>query len=152
MDGYAKATGTRTPERRMLPDRRARPTTFWSALRWRGRRRGFRRAGEGHGTYVDCPALRVVVLTLGVFLASLVDAGLTLRQLAQGGSEANLLMAWVLTKGDALFLGLKLGMTGLGMWFLAAHQQFTLARYGLSILALVYGVLLSYHALLLGSE
>jgi hypothetical protein len=94
----------------------------------------------------------VVVLTLGVFLASLVDAGLTLRQLAQGGSEANILMAWVLTKGDTLFLGLKLGMTGLGVWFLAAHQQFTLARYGLSGLALVYGVLLSYHALLLGSE
>jgi hypothetical protein len=149
MDGDAKATGTRVLERRVLPDRRAHPTTFWGALRWRGRRRGFRRAGEGYGTYVDCPAPRVVVLTLGVFLASLVDAGLTRRYLAQGGSEANTLMAWVLTQGDALFLWLKSGMTGLGVWFLAAHQQFALARYGLYGLALVYGTLLSYYALLL---
>jgi len=152
MDGYARTMGTGVPERRVLPDRRVRPTTFWGALRWRGRRRGFRRAGEGHRTYVDCLAPRTVGLTLGVFLASLMDAGLTLHQLGQGGSEANTLMAWVLTNGEALFLGLKIGMTGLGVWFLAAHQQFTLARYGLYGLSLVYGVLLSYHALLLGLE
>jgi len=153
MDGSVRGTGTGRPDRRTLPDRRAHPTTLWGALRWHGRRRGFRRAQEGQRTYVDCPAPRVIVLTLGVFLASLVDAGLTLRQLAQGGSEANTLMAWALTKGDTLFLGLKSGLTGLGVWCLAAHQQFTLARRGLYGLALVYGALLGYHALLLlGSD
>jgi uncharacterized protein DUF5658 len=147
MDGSVRVTGTGLTERRVLLDRRARPTTLWSVLR--GRRRGFRRAGEGHGAYVDCPAPHVVVLTLGVFLASLGDAGLTLHHLAQGGSEANMLMAWALSKGDTPFLGLKIGLTGVGVWCLAAHQQYTLARYGLYSLALVYGVLLSSHALLL---
>jgi len=116
-------------------------------VRWRGRRR-FRRAGEGHRAYVDCPAPRVVVLSLGIFLASLLDAGLTLRELAQGGSEANLLMAWALTHSETLFLALKSGLTGLGVWFLAVHQQFPLAQCGLVGLALGYGLLLSYHALL----
>lgn len=149
MDGYVSATGVGVPERRMLPDRRANPTTFWGALRWCGRRRGFRRAGEGHRTYVDCPAPHVVGLTLGVFLASCIDAGLTLHQLVQGGGEANWLMAWALTQGEASFFWLKSGLTGLGVWILAAHQQYTLARYGLYGLTLVYGGLLSYHALLL---
>jgi hypothetical protein len=96
MKDFRKVTASMIPpghepslERRHVADRRARPTTLWSALRWRGRRTGFRRAGEGHYTYVDVLARRTVVLALLVFGGSLLDALCTLRHVHQGGQEAN---------------------------------------------------------------
>ena len=52
---------------RRLPDRRARPTTLWSALRGRGRRHGFRRALEGRQAYGDGLAPRIVWLAILVY-------------------------------------------------------------------------------------
>ena len=135
-------------ERRHLADRRARPTTLWSALRWQGRRTGFRRAGEGHQAYVDCLAWRSGGLAILVYVCSLLDALCTLRHLQQGGQEANPLLALTLASGTPLFLHLKIGLTGSGVWLLAAHQQFPLAQRGLHGLTLLYGVVLVYHLLL----
>ena len=132
-------------DRRRLADRRARPTTLWSALRWQGRRTGFRRAGEGRQGYVDGLARRTVVLALLVFGGSLLDALFTLRHLQQGGQEANPLLALALTDGTARFLHLKLSLTGAGVWMLAAHQQWPLAARGLHTLTLGYGMVLVYH-------
>src|SRR5215831_14216831 len=94
-------------ERRHLANRRARPTTLWSALRWQGRRTGFRRAGEGHRAYVDCLAWRSGGLAVLVYVCSLLDALGTLRHLQQGGQEANPVLALVLAGGTALFLPMK---------------------------------------------
>jgi Domain of unknown function (DUF5658) len=58
-------------------------------------------------------------------------------------------MALALTNGAALFMGIKMVLTGLGSWLLAAYQQFPLAPRGLYCLALGYGVLLCYHLVLL---
>jgi len=132
-------------ERRRLADRRARPTTLMSALRWKGRRKGFRRAGEGRHAYVDCLALRIVVLTVLVCVSSFLDALLTLLHLENGGCEANPLMYVVLAHGTTLFVVLKLSITCVAAWFLAVHQQFPLAYRGLHGLALSYGMLLAYH-------
>jgi hypothetical protein len=132
-------------ERRSLADRRTRPTTFVSAIRWHGRRKGFRRAGEGCYAYVDCLAWRVVGLTVLVCVGSLLDALLTLLHLEEGGCEANPLMYVALAHGTTLFVTLKLSITCVAAWFLAAHQQFPLAYRGLHGLALGYGVLLAYH-------
>ena len=84
-------------DRRRLPERRTRPTTFFRALHWRGRRQGFRRVGEGRHAYVDSLAWRIVVLALLVFVGSLLDALLTLRHLQHGGQEANPWLALALT-------------------------------------------------------
>jgi hypothetical protein len=135
-------------DRRRLPERRAHPTTFFRALRWRGRRQGFRRAGEGHRAYVDCLARRIVVLALLVFVGSLLDAFLTLRHLQHGGQEANPWLALALTHGTPQFLQLKIGLTGIGVWLLAAHQQFPLAQLGLLGVTLGYGIVLVYHLVL----
>ncbi len=129
-------------DRRRLPDRRARPTTLWSALRWRGRRQGFRRAGEGHQAYVDCLAGRVVGLVILVYVCSLLDAFLTLLYVENGGSEANPLMHLALAHGPTVFVALKLSLTGVAVWWLAVHQHFPLAARGLRGLALGYGVVL----------
>jgi hypothetical protein len=132
-------------ERRSLADRRARPTTLVSALRWQGRRKGFRRAGEGHRAYVDCLAGRIVGLAVLVCVSSVLDALLTLLHLEDGGCEANPLMYMALAHGPTLFIALKLSITCVAAWFLAAHQQFPLAYRVLHGLALGYGVILHYH-------
>jgi len=135
-------------ERRSLTDRRMQPTTFVSAIRWKGRRKDFRRAGEGYHAYVDCLAWRIVGLTILICVSSFLDALLTLLYLEAGGSEANPLMHVALTHGTTLFVVLKLSITCVAAWFLAVHQQFPLAYRGLHGLALGYGVLLAYHLVL----
>jgi hypothetical protein len=140
---------TPATERRQQADRRSRPTSLWSALGFKGRRKAFRRAGEAHHAYVDCPAPRVVLLLGVVLLSSLLDAVLTLLFLERGGAEANPVMALVLAYGPAPFMGLKMALTGIGVWFLAAHQHFPLAVKGLHILTGGYALLLCIHTALL---
>jgi Domain of unknown function (DUF5658) len=136
-------------DRRILPDRWRYPTTLWSALLGHGRRSGFWRAGEGRNAYVDRPAPRIVGLALWVCLASVADAYLTLAHLQAGGHEGNPLMALALAYGDTGFCWIKIGITNVGMWVLAAHQQFPLTSKGLQGLALGYGILLLYQLVLL---
>jgi hypothetical protein len=136
-------------DHRSPADRRARPTTLWSALRYDGKRRGFRRGGEGCCAYVDIPPHRATTLLFLIVVGSMLDAFLTLLFLGGGGDEANPLMAFVLTQGHTPFVGLKLAVTGLGAWFLAAHRYFPLAYIGLHALAATYGMLLLLHVTLL---
>jgi Domain of unknown function (DUF5658) len=135
--------------RRHLLDRRAHPTTFLSALRFDGRRHSSRRAGEGNRAYVDRPSRRTVVLLFIVLGASVLDALFTLLFIQNGGGEANPFMAIAIQRGDTHFVGLKMAMTGIGAWFLAAHQGFPLAFRGLHLLAVGYVGLLLIHAAIL---
>jgi Domain of unknown function (DUF5658) len=136
-------------ERRERPDRRASPATFWSVLRFRGRRKGFRRAGEGYKAYVDCPSQRVVMLLFIVLVASVLDALCTVLFIQSGGDEANPLMALALSHGQMPFVGIKMALTGIGAWFLAAHQYFPMAFRGLHVLAVGYVGLLFIHIVIL---
>jgi Domain of unknown function (DUF5658) len=136
-------------DRRQIADRRSQPTTFWGIWRLGGRRKGFRRAGEAYQSYVDCPSRRVLVLLSIVIGASVLDALLTLLYLHDGGAEANPLMALAIKHGEARFVGIKMALTGIGAWLLAAHQHFPLALRGLHVLATGYVGLLLIHAALL---
>jgi hypothetical protein len=77
---------------RVIQDRRSRPTSFISILRFGGRRKGFRRKGEDRNRYVDHLSLRTIVLTLIIFTLSILDAVFTFVHLENGGSELNPLM------------------------------------------------------------
>jgi hypothetical protein len=137
-----------SPDRRQRADRRALSTTLRGALRSQGRRTGFRRRGEGRQCSVDGLAWRVVVLVALVYVGSILDALLTLRYLEDGGGEANPLMHLALAYGPTVFVALKLSITGVAVWLLAAHQQWPLAMRGLYGLALAYGAVLVYHLVL----
>jgi hypothetical protein len=136
-------------ERRWQPDRRAHPTTFWSTLRVRGRRQGFRRADEASRAYVDCPSRRAVVLLFFVLGASALDALCTLLFLQRGGQEANPFMAFVLSYGHTPFVGIKMTLTGIGALGLVAHHLFPMAYTGLLGMAGGYMGLLLIHAVIL---
>jgi hypothetical protein len=135
-------------ERRRLADRRACPMTVVRAFRRKGRRKSSRPARKGYQASVESLERRTIVLALFVFVASLLDALLTLGHLARGGEEANPLLALALTHSTDLFLQLKIGLTGACVGILAAHQHFPLAARGLYGLALGYATLLAYHFLL----
>jgi hypothetical protein len=89
-----------------------------------------------------------VALALLVVVGSVLDAVLTLLHLADGGSEANPLMHLALAHGPTVFVALKLSLTGVAVWWLAAHQHFHLAGRSLHGLTLGYGTVLVYHLLL----
>jgi len=138
----------RQVDRRQLVDRRRQPTSLRSTLRLQGRRRGFRRAGEGTNAYVDCLTPRVIGLVALIVVSSALDAALTLLHLQNGGQEANPCMAFILVYGQAPFVSVKMALTGMGVWCLAAHQQFSLALRALHVLAGLYLALLGYHLFL----
>ena len=138
-----------TIERRQQADRRTHPTSLWGTLRSHGRRQGFRRLGEGCNAYVDCPSRGVTWLLFVVIISSVLDALFTLVFLDHGGEEANPVMALVLSHGHTPFVGLKMALSGLGAWFLAAHQNFPLAFKALRGLAFGYLMLLLIHATIL---
>lgn len=132
-------------DRRQLPDRRARPTTLWGALRWRGRRTGFRRMGEDHQAYVDCLAWPVMALAVFIYGCAIFDTLFTLLFLHAGGPDAHALLRRSAVSSPALMLAVKLGLTGPAVWVLAVHQQWPLARRGLYALALGYGAVFVSH-------
>lgn len=90
------------------------------------------------------------MLLFTVVGASVLDAFLTLLFIQDGGQEANPLMAVLINNGEAQFVGIKMTLTGLGAWFLAAHEYFAMAYNGLHVLAVGYvGILLIHAAILL---
>lgn len=134
--------------RRRQGDRRSGRPTLRSVFRLRGQRKGARRAGEGHNTYVDHPHRHVVFMVWVITVCSILDALFTLLYLERGGNEANPIMALALSLGITTFVGLKMGLTGLGTVLLALHQNFRLGLRGLYSIVLVYLFLLAYHGFL----
>ena len=144
-------TGVRaTPsDRRSFQDRRRRPTTLLSTIRYGGRRRGFRREEERANQYVDHLPAHLVFVVVSIFIMSATDAVCTLLHIARGGSEVNPIMNWMLVQGVLAFLVAKALMTVFGVTFLAVHQNFRLTVPALYTLACGYVALMFFHAFLL---
>jgi hypothetical protein len=90
----------------------------------------------------------VVFLTVGIVIFSSLDALFTLLHIESGAEEINPLMRLALLGGLPIFLGLKTWGTGLGALFLAMHQNFHISWIALHGVAIAYGTLLAYHAIL----
>lgn len=135
-------------ERRLGPDRRAKPTSFWEALRGKGRRRGGRREGEMENIYVEIYGRHEIFLVVMVLILNILDALLTLDYLEKGGWEANPVARGLLDLGDAWFLGAKTGLIGLCLLFLLVHQTFKFVRLALYVLTAFYSLLFCYHLFL----
>ncbi len=140
--------GSQPYDRRSQHDRRQRPSTWWTSLRFHGRRRGARRTGEGHNTYVDRPTRRVTVLVCIITVFSVLDALFTLLYINRGGGEANPLMDFAIQFGPTTFLLTKMGLTVFGVTILALHQNFRAGLRGLYGISCLYVLLLGYHGVL----
>ncbi|HEY7493750.1 MAG TPA: DUF5658 family protein [Candidatus Tectomicrobia bacterium] len=91
---------------------------------------------------------RIVLLVIFVLTSSALDALFTLLHIQQGGSEANPIMALLIERGSATFVGLKMSLTSFGALILAGYQHVWLGLQGLYLLSLVYSGLLIYHGII----
>jgi hypothetical protein len=94
---------------------------------------------------VDHRSLRTIVLTLIIFILSILDAIFTFVYLENGGSELNPLMREIIHSNFQSVLIIKSLGVGLMAWFLAIHQNFRISFYGMQVLATIHIVLLAYH-------
>ena len=145
---YPPISVSNSNDRRHRLDRRRRPTTFCSTLTRRGRRSGFRRAGEARKQYVDSVSRPVAFLVLGVLVMNAVDGACTLVHLENGAAELNPLMALLLLQGVFVFLVVKGLMTIFGVLILAAHRNFRFSLPCLRLIACGYAVMMLYHGIL----
>lgn len=132
---------------RFVVDRRARPTPMLSRYWLRGRRRGGRRDGETADIYVDRYSRAEWLSILGMLTLTVIDWAWTWAHLRRGVGEANPIMAWAYESGGiAAFTALKLGITGLCVFFLLLHARFRRTRSLLPIVLGIYLILMLVHA------
>ena len=148
--------GNQPDERRVDVDRRQHSwrTVTYCGLHGRGRRHSARR--DKHSYYLDWYEPGLVFTGLGILLLSCMDALLTLTLLNRGAYEANHLMAWLLESGDVVFVSAKVAITAVGILFLLMHSHFRLlsmtnGKRLLQMLLSVYGLLIAYELVLLGT-
>jgi hypothetical protein len=110
------------------------------------RRRGGRRADEQH-LPIDWHEPYLLFLSLMILLLSVTDAFLTLTLIMGGATEANPLMAYVLSDHPHLFALVKMGLTGVGVLVLVAVARtrvFRVMRAGI----VLQGIFVAYVALI----
>lgn len=113
-------------ERRDAIDRRNGPWRAFLYGNFRPRRRSSRRLADAHYYWFDWHEPRVLYLALAILLLSCTDALFTLNLLHAGASEANPLMASLLTMGLDNFVVGKICITSCSVVILvvAARRSF----------------------------
>jgi hypothetical protein len=134
------------PERRDRHDRRR---TTWRTFVQGGltpRRRGARRADE-HTGLVDWHEPHLLFLALTILLLNVADAFLTVTLIMQGATEANPVMAYVLTDFPQYFAVVKMVLTGGGVVVLVALARARVFRV-VRVSTLMHFFVVAYAALI----
>jgi Domain of unknown function (DUF5658) len=138
-------------ERRNRPDRRRR---FWWSLLYGGihprRRRPTRRAADGRFHALDWHATHLWAVSIGILILSVVDAFLTLRLMSAGAVEVNPFMALFVGGNVAVFAGLKMAITGVGVALMVLLAGYRFMRV-LRVDVILYCILMAY-VILIGHE
>jgi hypothetical protein len=137
-----------TPERREHVDRRRR--VWWSVVygNFNPRRRAPpRRLDQFHYQSVDWHSPHLLAVAIGILLLSVVDAFMTLMLLQGGADEVNPIMALFLYRSVAVFAGLKMALTSLGVVFMVFLARYRFMR-RLPVGWVLYGVLIAYTSLI----
>ena len=142
--------------RRSQADRREEPTSPWAALPPAGQRMKMRRVLEHRQPYfTDRFSPDMLIWVLLLIVASLVDAGLTVRVLYGGGSEANPFMNYLLNHSIEAFVIGKYVLTVVGLPVLLIFRNHYLfgtrmrVGYLIPVSVAMYTVLIGYQILLI---
>ena len=119
-----RATSPAPGDRRQRRERRHR--RLWSLLYggFNPRRRDVRRLTEQHAQILDWHHPHLLGVALAILLLSCADAFLTLNLLVQGAREVNPVMAGLLDQDVAMFIGVKMALTGIGVVTLVALSRY----------------------------
>ncbi len=138
------------PERRNRPDRRRR--LWWSLLYGSfnpRRRRPSRRLDESRFQSLDWHAAHLLAVALGILILNVADAFLTVALISGGAIEVNPVMAVLVSGSVAVFVTLKMIVTGTSvvlMVFLARYRFMRLVRvdFVLYVIFVAYMTLIVY--------
>ena len=133
-------------DRRIIKDRRKKPTPLISRYSLWGKRKAFRRKEDKlKGGYVDRyhpGMLFFLVLLAGL---NIVDALFTLMILDQGGWEVNPVVHSVITiLGDNFWIW-KFSMVSISLVLLCMHSKFKVVKLSILFITLIYIGLLLHH-------
>jgi hypothetical protein len=136
-------------ERRGRPDRRRR--LWWSLLYGSfnpRRRRPPRRLDEWRFHSLDWHGPHLLAVSIGILILNVADAFLTVALLSGGAIEVNPIMAILVSGNIAVFVALKVAVTGMSvmlMVFLARYRFMRLVR----VEFVLYAVLAAYAGLII---
>ena len=137
--------------KRILRDRRKRPTKPLSRYTIIGKRRKARRQEEDQNYYVDWYETRDFIFVLSIVLLCICDAFFTLRIITHGGTEVNPLMIKFIARSPAACLAFKYLVTVFCMIIILMHKNFLLfgkikAYYVIYLIFGIYLILVIYEA------
>ena len=144
----ATAVGERESDRRRTSDRRDRPG--WSILYGSfnpRRRRPPRRLDDSRFHSLDWHSAHLLAVSIGILLLSVADAFLTVKLLSGGAVEVNPVMASLVYQSAAVFVAVKMTMTGCGVMLMVMLARYRFMRV-VRVDVAMYGVLFTYLALL----
>lgn len=142
--------GLRDLERRVIKDRRKKPTPMLSRYTFWGRRKEFRRkADKERGGYVDrySPGLLFFFILIGGL--NILDALFTMMILDLGGFEANPIVNSVITLYGDKFWVWKFGIVSASLILLCLHSKFRIVKAFILGITLIYLGLISYQLILI---
>ncbi len=144
-------TGNKVHNRRRTPpDRRRRPTPIFSRYTFFGKRRRNQRLTDLQSNYyVDLYSAWSLAILLLIVVLSLLDAFFTFHYISLGGKELNPIMDVLLDYGARAFFPFKFLLTGMGIFILCIHKNFSFVRVMTSFILVVYILLTFYHVSIL---
>ena len=132
-------------DRRSGDDRRKQQPLKWRTLLRGGRRGTIRRADDRQRDfYVDRYRESLFAVIVFILFLSVIDAVLTLLLLQHGAVEINPIMAFYIDVGPYAFLGVKYGLTSLGVVLLLLFRNVVLKSIRIRAEALIYVVLAAF--------
>jgi len=139
-------------DRRSDADRRNRSTSPLSRHSHSGGRRNARRMDDHTrgGYYIDWYEPKLLLTILGILILCLADSYMTLKIIASGGEELNVVMELLISESIFVFILGKYLMTSGSLIFLVAHRNFKVFHHRftvshiLPVLLMIYIVLIAY--------
>jgi hypothetical protein len=126
-------------DRRILIDRRKKPTPALSRYTVWGRRRTFRRkADQEGGSYVDCYSPVLLFLLLLAVGLNILDTLFTMMIIDVGGWEVNPIVGSVITIYGDKFWVWKFGIVSASLILLCVHSKFRFVKAAILSTTVIY--------------
>lgn len=137
-------------DRRVVRDRRQRPTSPFSTYVFLGRRRSIRRKTDRKThIYVDLYGHYLLLALLLIILLSVLDAYFTIFHVERGAREINPLMNFLMGYGNTYFFIIKYILTALGLILLCIYKSLLLSRTIIVCLLFFYLTVFANHVFLI---
>ena len=137
-------------DKRVLRDRRQRPTSPFSRYALLGRRQSIRRKSDRKtNIYVDLYGHYLLLSLLLIILLSILDAYFTIFHIEKGAREINPLMDFLMGYGNTYFFVIKYTLTALGLILLCIYKSLPISRTVIICLLFFYLTVFANHIYLI---